>query len=105
MVKIMLSQIKETVYKTNTKGNRLAQTDQNKFRDMAMASIIEQLDADITATKIVGGYLLEFPNDELGSVIAEFKLVVKPLDIDIQSYENEYLEKERERLARLEKKG
>lgn len=98
----------EKIYnaKLRTNKNRIQQTDARNLKadmhDVLMAKIGE-LDVDITP--VDNGFLIEFPNEELGSIVVEAKFVIKPLDYDVMAAGEQYQEKEQARLDKAKAKA
>ncbi len=91
--------------KLRTNKQRLHQTDARIYKEKLhelLALKIGELDLDITMVE--NGFILEMPNDELGSIPIEAKFVIKPLDYDVVSAGEMFEEKLLSQAAKLEEK-
>lgn len=97
----------EKIYnaKLRTNKNRIHQTDARKLKAAMHEVLMEKIgELDVDITPVNNGFIIEFPNEELGSIVVESKFVIKPLDYDVVSAGEEFAEKEAERLAKAKAK-
>lgn len=82
-------------YQTTKSGNIITQKQRNELKYNLTEKVVEILQDEglDQITRTVDGYILEVPNEELGSIYIQLDLIVKNLDYDILSAEQAWQEK------------
>lgn len=87
---------KLTNFKLKTNKNRLHQGDARKYKELLHNVMIEKLSEleNATITEIQNAIILELEHTDLGAIVIEAKFVIKPLDFDVITASDEFLEKQ-----------
>lgn len=87
--------IYECDYSTTKSGNSITQKQRNELKYNLTEAIAEVLKKEgiSNITRTVDGYILEVPNAELGVFYIQLDLIVKNLDYDILTAEEEWNDK------------
>lgn len=81
--------------KLRVSKNRLHQTDARKLKEILHEKMAIEFDKlDLMPTFIENAIVIEIPHQELGGIPIEVKFVIKQLDYDIVSANEQFLEKQ-----------
>lgn len=82
-------------------NKELKQNDRNAFRASVMSDMAENFKVlGLEAVEVAEGIAVEYPNEDLGSLVVIWTPTVKPRDYDLETSVQDF---ENEKLAKIEK--
>lgn len=86
--------------------DELKQNERNDFRNATIDALVDALSdvSGIECLRTLDGVGIAIPNENLGAIPVVIGVTIKDLNFDIQDANNEYLEKEMDKIAKAKAK-
>jgi Zn-dependent metalloprotease len=86
--------------------DELKQNERNDFRNATIDALVDALSdiAGVECLRTLDGVGIAIPNENLGAIPVVIGVTIKDLNFDIQDANNEYLEKEMDKIAKAKAK-